>query len=590
MEDDKDELTKFPLLSAALEVTTSAFAQSDSEIYGTCLAVVVNLMKIQSKSLQMWIADAGTEQKKFADHLCKRLLDRYHRVSDLTTGPVVDVVRSNAILCQLSGLRDHIEVIQEVFWTGVKGLDVRLCEALLRQVISDLLKNILPRGDDTQFLDVGVVDADVIPHREALAQTSIIFLSYLFSYLTYTPFKRMLAVAVFHPASTPLWLSLNSKELISKDEYILMPALSDVVNEQKAREEYPNLFREELLKGLRGQYGDWRFISTACLFQTILDVGVIELDTLELLHILPAISQEGYKASPLEQCLVTFFEKEHLPSRIAASAMEGAGYLAMQLVISAVKMCSMYEETHERLDYVLKTSEVWKGLTNARTSFSEQAMKCKEATGVSDIFLDLVEAGIKTRYFGKVDDTGDGLTAFTCLLSQQGCAEKLGLVRRNRNFVMNDVETCRFYINLTLHFRALHNVIDSLYLSADVDKVGPRLDLVETADFLTRSVGGLSEKVAEGTDLDLTGRMTFRFEIAEKSANIPKDWASDLKLVLDPTDLFVVNPRRGQLEENRSTMLCSISLRSIIAAASDREWLHVAVRHEDVKCLIKNGK
>ena len=60
-------------------------------------------------------------------------------------------------------------------------------------------------------------------------------------------------------------------------------------------------------------------------------------------------------------------------------------------------------------------------------------------------------------------------------------------------------------------------------------------------------------------------------------------------LVLDPTDMYIAKPYRSSEAENRATVVCSISLRSVIAAADDAEWLHVAVRHEDVGSLIKNG-
>jgi hypothetical protein len=76
MKDSKTGAANFPLFSAALEVTMSAFAQSDSEIYDTCLDVVINLMKFQSAPLQNWIVAANVEQRKLADHLCQRLLDR----------------------------------------------------------------------------------------------------------------------------------------------------------------------------------------------------------------------------------------------------------------------------------------------------------------------------------------------------------------------------------------------------------------------------------------------------------------------------------------------------------------------------------
>jgi hypothetical protein len=116
----------FPLFSAALQTATSNFAQSDSLIYGTSLVVTVNLMQISYTPLQNWVTKAGCEQRRLADYLCQRLLDRYYRIANLTTGPVVDGVCSNAISGQLSGLKDHMGMIHEVFWSGVRGLDVRL--------------------------------------------------------------------------------------------------------------------------------------------------------------------------------------------------------------------------------------------------------------------------------------------------------------------------------------------------------------------------------------------------------------------------------------------------------------------------------
>jgi hypothetical protein len=197
------------------------------------------------------------------------------------------------------------------------------------------------------------------------------------------------------------------------------------------------------------------------------------------------------------------------------------------------------------------------------------------------------------------------------------------LVRKLRGVSSNDVETARFYVNMTLHYRSLCKVIGRLCFSitekakvtdsAKETKQKVSLDLADKADLLTRIIGGLSDKPAIGTDLDLTGRMTFRFSSALKRAephasknlvsperagnirNLSEDMgvfrsSSHLMLVLDPNYMFVVKPMAGQMEENRGTVLCSISLRHVIAAAADGEWLHVAVRNEDVGFLIKNGK
>lgn len=76
IDDPETESTKFPLFSAALELATSAFAQSDSSVYDTCITVVVNLMKIKSDAIEKWFMSASSGQKKLADHLSQRLLDR----------------------------------------------------------------------------------------------------------------------------------------------------------------------------------------------------------------------------------------------------------------------------------------------------------------------------------------------------------------------------------------------------------------------------------------------------------------------------------------------------------------------------------
>jgi hypothetical protein len=76
VDDPGNESTKFPLFSTALELATSTFAQSDSTVYNTCITVVVNLMKIKSESIEEWFMSASSEQRKLADHLSQRLLDR----------------------------------------------------------------------------------------------------------------------------------------------------------------------------------------------------------------------------------------------------------------------------------------------------------------------------------------------------------------------------------------------------------------------------------------------------------------------------------------------------------------------------------
>jgi hypothetical protein len=624
----KEKITKFPLFSAALETATSLFAQSEYQIYGTSLGVAVNIMQILHPPIQTWVCNAGWEQRRLADHLCQRLLDRYFRIANLTTGPVLDGVRSNAISGQLRALKDHMGMIHEVFWSGVKGLDVRLCESLLQRVVTVLLKHLLP-AEKRRFLVVGVVDGDVIPEREALAQVSTIFLTYLFSTLTYVPFQRMLAVALLHERSTPLWSSLLQRDRhfdTSSESYVFMPALSDIVTGEESRGTCPNLFRSELLKGLTGHYGEWRTIACACLLQSALDSEAMDDESLQVLNIVPDFDKAEYRATALEESIVTFLERHHQPSPVTLQALESVGYLAIQVIHRTVmKFTQDGKDVEERVGFVLLNSPVWKAVLKALRFFALEAQKCQKMSGVSDIFLDLIEAAVSTRYTTRFNEAGSA--SFICLLSQRGRANSSVdseiLIRQLRGVSSNDVETSRFFINMTLHYRALCKVVDRLCCNIKKESRGPTvsdksqrkvdLDLVDEADELTRIIGGLSEKPTVGTDLDLTGRMTFRFQSAIKSAetqgstkldsaeraqarlrNLSEEMgvfrsSSHLMLVLDPTDMFVVKPMTAKMEENRGTVLCSISLRSVIAAAGDGEWLHAAVRNEDVGFLIKNG-
>ena len=72
--------------------------------------------------------------------------------------------------------------------------------------------------------------------------------------------------------------------------------------------------------------------------------------------------------------------------------------------------------------------------------------------------------------------------------------------------------------------------------------------------------------------------------------------SSDLILVLDATSIVVVRPIISQQHFDsapqaleRGVIICHIPLSDVIAAACDDIRLHVAVRYENVGCLIRNG-
>jgi len=629
-----EERCLFPLYSAALETATSQFAESDSLVYGTCLVVTINIMQIEYEPIQEWVCNAGPQQRLLADHLCQGLLDRYARVANLTTGPVVDSLRSHAVTNQFLGLKDHLAMIHEVFWSGVRGLDVRLCESLLQRVVTVLLKNLLPHRNRPFLVGVGLYDLDVIPEQEALAQVSTIFLAFLFANLAYIPFQRMLAVALFHEKSTPLFLShrwMQEMDSMSPENYIFMPLLSDIVTGENDRKTCPNTFWLEIIKGLSGQYGEWRATTCACLFQAALKSDAMDHDSLKLLEIVPSCIVENYEARPLEEAIATYLTRKHKPTALVMETLEYVGFLAIQLIQKTIVVhCMDIEKSvkndaeraqaiSEKIELILATSPVWKALLQARSYFATEAQKCQQITGVSEIFLGMIESTIQSRYTVRYDESG--WASHRCPLSQRGCAASTGmkpefLVRRIRSVSSNDVESVRFFIGGTLHLRALCKTVDRCCLtmknrsktktkkssssSSNSSSLGqpPGLELVEIADELICTIGGLISRRQINTDLDLTGRMTFPFQPAiskedlehpssrlvhhVRSQTNSNNIREHLLLVLDPTNMFVVRrQRRPGVDENRGTVVFSISLRNVIAAADDEEWLHVAIRNSD---------
>jgi hypothetical protein len=597
---------QFPLFTAALQTVNNYYAQSDSQIYATCLAIIINLMQIPHRPIQDWMNNSNVSQRTLAEHLCERLLNRFSRITYLTTGPVVDGARHNAIAGQLSCLKDHMGMIHEVFWSGVRGLDVRLCESLLQRVVAVLLRNLSP---DRPFLTVGLIDADVIPEPEALAQVSTVVFCSMFSNLSYVPLQRMLAVALLHPRSTPIWTNMQwINQMDSPDTYVFMPALSDIVNNEESRETCPNAYRQELLNALQGDYGEWRTAAAACLMQSVLSADAMDSDSLTMLGVISSVEEDP---TSLEKSVATFLTRSHHPSAVSTKALECMGHLCLLILYSDLLMgCSVEREDIEaRIERILHKSPIWNAMLEARHSFCEKALQYSEVTGVSDLFLDLMEAAIKSRYQARYSESGSSY--FTCLVNRKGHVDFAMdadiLVRPMRGVSLNDVETTRFCINMGLHFRALCRVIDRLCfeLKRTVKSTsnvypleGIKLDLVDKADDLSKMVGALFQRPEVGTDLDLAGRMFFPFQVSRKSdvtdTGSPKGSvgvfrsSTHFMLVLDPTDIAVVNPVK-KMEENRGTVLFSLSLRSVIAAAADGEWLHVAVRCRDIGFLIKNG-
>lgn len=594
----------FPLFSATLQTGTSAFAQSNSFVHATCLNLIVDFMQIPCSPIQDWISQGQPEQRAFADHLCSLLLRRYTRIAHLTSGPVVDGIRSSALVGQLKGLNDQMELLNDVFGCPLRGLHVRLCEQLLRQVISKLWKPF--QSSQRPFLSaVGVADVDSIPASEAEAQAATAVLSRFLAIVRYPPALRMLAVTLWHEKASPVWVQPESIES-DKDGYACTKALHLVV-EGNPKDLVENVFRLEFYKALRGDYGAWRVVSSASLMYQCLHS--IDTETLILLDILPKRDQE--QGTPVEEAVAAFLLLKHArESNVSNWALECVASLVVAWTHRAIRT-DLYSTEK------LRKSPMMAAIQRARDYFYQCLIDSERTVGVSDLFVDVLESSVASMY-KKITLMVNGVRTGPRILgynvAQVGCARHATdaevLVRKLRCIKTNEIETTRFYAHMALHLRAIMRILDD-YLTRisrskqkNVRDLEP--DMIDRADDLKTIFGSLRDSPQVGSDIDIRGRMWFPFfvdnsmqkEQARESQSEARDRAfsddmifrptSTLVAVLDPTFLFVVKPLDKQ-ETARGTVICCVPLLNAIAAASDGDWLHIAVRHDDVGLLIKNG-
>lgn len=328
------------------------------------------------------------------------------------------------------------------------------------------------------------------------------------------------------------------------------------------------------------------------------------------------ILMSDYKPTEVERALEAFLiamPKSPLSS-VSKTCLECAGSVVLALLhqssISATKNGT------RKGSFRVVSTPLCEALFHAKASFCRRTLESQRSLGVADIFLELAEFAVSSRYKKVVPTSGDGLTfgsqppaTYACHLSQLGCAALCEsselLVRKFRVLNYTDVEETRFYIEAAIHLRALCKTVAvfSEKLSNITPQSAPKncfvrstkpeiiaLDLVEVADEFALTFGGIGDRPDARMHLDLRGRMTFSCSLSTAtvsgaSATRTGPVATHV-LVVDPTDFYVVRERGA----SRGSIVCRVGLQKVIAAASDAHWLHLAVRHPDVGHLIKNGK
>lgn len=620
----------FPLFTSIIHLTTSSYVQCDSYIYATCLNIVVGLLKISDPSIRTFITNhADIEQQQLCTHLSQQSMEQYRRIVNLATGTVVDAERSKAMAIQLDAFNDQLDMYNDIFYCNIRTLNVRLCETLLVEFVYPVVNYLVP-GPNQQFFQVGISDRDVIPLREARAHVSILLLARLFSNLGYGPIIRMLAVTLFHPKSTSLWQSKDVKG------HTILQTLNKIVKEDENVDTIPNAFRHETLRVLSGVYGEWLVVGVSFLFENAL--AAIDNETFTKLMLLPNLDtreDSDYCTNTLENSLTTYLDQKHeYQSIVSTIALDCVSSLAVKYIIKSATIMREADKEMHRFDLYFRTSALVKSICTTMLYFFDQTSQALQKNNANDVIITFIESIVQSRYKCSLSSpkritTSKQQHTYLYALYPYGptvyCKGPDPLIRKLPGATWNDIEVSRFHISMSLHFRAIHRILRRFQqeeLRSHVSQLGDEqtsistvvpiskneFELIDKADELSTIFCCLQEKPSIGTDLDLNGRMHFKFTVhgikdeSQRDENhqrrirtFSEDMifreTSDLVLVLDATSIMVVrpivSPQQRQLE--RGIIICYIPLLDVIAAACDDIRLHVAVRYENLGCLIRNG-
>ncbi len=187
--------------------------------------------------------------------------------------------------------------------------------------------------------------------------------------------------------------------------------------------------------------------------------------------------------------------------------LECAASLADEFIYISVLGAANGGESRLDFDAAFSTSPVWKGLIAARSYFFRQSMESQHAVGVSDIFVDLIEASVERRYkrvTTTIRNVRSGPAVYTYFISQHGCtvhgASPECIIRKFRSVDSNDVEATRFYAQMALHFRAICRVLDHVrYQLQNLDTKSSMLNrradhiITDKAEELSQIFGCLCE-------------------------------------------------------------------------------------------------
>jgi hypothetical protein len=644
-------ITSFPLLSAAVEVAVSPYAKSDSFVRLTALNIIINICGLLDESIHALIDDCVVEQQHLFTHLCQGLMEQYRTIVSLVltaTGTSNDDSTTTATTAEVLNLLDQLHFINNLFQCGVRSLNVRLCEWILRYVVFDPLMQKIATSSSSSIHSNNKI---IFTEQQVMAHVAAYFLSQMLLIVDYKPFSRMCAVAILHPLS-PAAATASGKAIEASKNYAVTQALNDIVqgNHQDVSDLHPllpvikNKCREGLLRLLTGVDGDSSFFTAAMLVQTIIDSDAVSDALILKLGVLPTTmviqGEEANEPSTTDGLAITKESKcnnltasSHLEDSLhiflsrmtkSYSAMKCAGSLAITLSRRILRGALQSQQTNKEADSFVNhwwdSSALLIGLRSALIKVAEKVSRFRYMAGLSSLFLEIMQAEVQ-RWYGS-----DNMKATQALVLSFRCSDEQSIMQsvdylvRNYHDLSSDIEDAREAVRLFLLLRSLNSIFAEAKESwkNKPEAISPNTVhlLVRVRDTLINEniarIGGIDEVgPAIGTEVDLKGKTVFPFvssweeldEIRRSLNPTVRRHMGDIRylrgeeqdnrnflLVLDPVSIFVVKKVASSDDGSRGIIVCGCLLRNVIAAATENDWMHVIIRQgEDVGIPLDSG-
>jgi len=550
------------------------------------------------QDLESWIKQMCNEICMYYENLTQHLVGSFHG----------DEARIAVIQKDIELVQKHFRYMNDILWCRIPSLNTILCERLLEMVIyPHWLKNL----NCASTLDESEITLNVAKSQGAMYMIIQMFLS-----MDYRPLAKMVATAILHPnALTESYLQHKKNSLTVIEDPVYTSFLTQILQGTKdipSKDYCVNACRNEVLRMLRGDCGDYRFIGASMMLESILDSATMDPDFLSDIDLFPPLNQEKDRMNqsdstskhPFEDALGLFFMKRlHIAtSSFTILATDCATSLLLSFLNHVLERMKLVSTDVEQMSHRFRGSSIIRGVFVSRRLFAMEAQKYQKSESVGPkIMANLFDMEISRLYKALKVGSESIFASDLERRSARSLKQDWRILLSSEHILMiSDIDKARMAVHMVLRLRMLCKVLRELHdkfvqMAENHESFGSspsdgflNARIVCEADSpILELLGRFHSRLQVGKELDLRGKTVFTFFKPSKESTSRRN---ELIFMIDLDELLVLKPHR-LASSGKGTVLFYSRLKDILTAAQDGACLHLALRPpKDENALINNGK